>query len=56
MYICNYVLPKKRQPNIEILFPRQYTVRQNKFDRFEYHMLLLKNPQFLPNHNETFSK
>ena len=29
------------------------TVRQSDFDRVELHMLLLKNPQLLPNPYET---
>ena len=32
------------------------TACQSKFDSDEYHMLLLKNPQFLSNHYKTLSK
>ena len=32
------------------------TACQSKFDSNEYHMLLLKNPQFLSNHYKTLSK
>ena len=31
-------------------------MRQSEFDRVEKHMLLLKNPQFLPKDYETRSK
>ena len=33
-----------------------FTACQSEFDSNEYHMLLLKNPQFSSNHYKTLSK
>ena len=52
------VLKKFDRTNIYIdisIFDHIYTVKEANLDLAK-HMLLLKNPQFLPNHCETSSK